>query len=68
MLKKVKGFVVALHNNERGGYFLEMALTLIGVGLAIYGAASGLSNNGIKPKYDSITTEVSGVSVPDLTP
>jgi len=68
MFQKTKGIFSAIHNDEKGSYFVEMALVLIGVGLTVFVAASGLSTNGIVPKYNSITTEITNVAVPDLTP
>jgi Flp pilus assembly pilin Flp len=58
----------ALYKDQRGSYFVEMALVLIGVALAVFTAASGLANNGVVPKYTAITTEIQNVTVPDLTP
>lgn len=61
MLKK-------LNRDSSGSYMVEMALVLIGVALTVYGAASGLANNAIVPQYDTITSKIHGVSVPDLVP
>ncbi|MCL6479781.1 MAG: hypothetical protein K6T65_15505 [Peptococcaceae bacterium] len=66
MIKKVNEFIGALHRNENGSYFVEMALVLIGVALAVFTAANGLANNAIVPKYNSISTEIQDVDVPDL--
>lgn len=66
MIKKIKGFAKALHGDEKGSYFVEMALVLIGVALAVFAAASGLATNALVPKYNAITTEIQGVTVPDL--
>lgn len=66
MVKKVKEMLVALHDDEGGSYFVEMALVLIGVAFVVFTAASGLADDGIVPKYDAISTEIQSVSVPDL--
>jgi len=68
MFQKAKGILNAIHHDQEGSYFVEMALVLIGVGLTVFVAASGLSTNGIVPKYNSISTEIQAVTVPDLTP
>jgi Flp pilus assembly pilin Flp len=60
-----KGAAVLKSNSpKRGGgsYFVEMALVLVGVALAVFTAASNLSTNGIVPKYNSITTEMPGAN------
>ena len=68
MFKKAKGFIGVLHNDQKGSYFVEMALVLIGVALSVFVAASGLAANGIAPRFNDITTQLQGVTVPDLTP
>jgi len=68
MIQKLKGILAEIHKDEKGSYFVEMALVLVGVGLTVFVAASGLATNGIVPKYTGISTEIQGVSVPDLTP
>lgn len=68
MHKKAKGLVAVLNRDQRGSYFVEMALVLIGVAMAVFFSASNLSTNGIAPKYSEITTEIQNVDVPDLTP
>jgi len=68
VFQKAKGILTSIHNDEKGSYFVEMALVLIGVALTVFVSASGLSTNGIAPKYTSITTEITNVAVPDLTP
>ena len=68
MFKKAKGFFEELHNDQKGSYFVEMALVLIGVALSVFVAAGGLATNGIVPKYTAITTQIQAVTVPDLTP
>ncbi len=57
-----------LYRDENGNYFVEMALALIVITLAIVSNASSMTTTGISPKYTGITTELQGVSVPDLTP
>ncbi|MCL6612755.1 MAG: hypothetical protein K6T66_14560 [Peptococcaceae bacterium] len=64
MMKKVKGFAEALHGDEKGSYFVEMALVLIGVALAVFSAASGLTNNALVPKYNSISNYINNVNPP----
>ena len=64
MFQKAKGILTAIHNDEKGSYFVEMALVLIGVGLTVFVAASGLANNGIVPKYTDIKTYISGINTP----
>ena len=68
MFKKAKRILAGIHGNQSGSYMVEMALVLIGVALTVYTAASGLSNNAIVPKYNSISQEIQNVTVPDLTP
>lgn len=68
MFKKAKGFLGELHNDQKGSYFVEMALVLIGVALAVFTAANTLATSGIVPKYTEITTKIQAVNVPDLTP
>jgi len=68
MLRNAKAILTAIHKDQKGSYFVEMALVLIGVGLTVFVAASGLSTNGIVPKYNDISTQIQAVSVPDLTP
>lgn len=68
MIKKLKCIVNTLHNDQKGSYFVEMALVLIGVALTVFVAASGLSNNAITPKYNGISTEIQSVPVPNLRP
>lgn len=68
MIKKVKNALVKFHQEKNGSYMVEMALVLVGVALTVFVAASNLSTDGIIPKYEGITTEVSNVTVPDLTP
>lgn len=64
----IKSLMSNLHNNQKGSYFVEMALVLIGVALTVFVAASGLSNNAITPKYNGISTEIQSVPVPNLRP
>lgn len=66
MIKKVGSLVKALHRDEKGSYFMEMALVLIGVALAVFSAANELASNALVPKYNSITTEIQNVTVPNL--
>ncbi len=66
MIKKVRGFAEALHRDEKGSYFVEVALVLIGVALAVFTAANGLASNALVPKYSEITNKISNVSVPNL--
>lgn len=66
MLKKVGNFIKRLHEDEGGNYFVEMALVLILLTLAIAGNATNLQTQGIAPKYTGITTELNAVSVPTL--
>ena len=68
MLQRARGLLCAIHRDQKGSYFVEMALVLVGVGLTVFVAASGLATNGIVPKYTGMSTEIQGVSVPDLTP
>lgn len=66
MLKEVKKLVVALHSDQEGSYFVEMALVVIGVALTVFAAAQGLANNGITPTYNRISTELGTATVPDI--
>ncbi|HBV98025.1 MAG: hypothetical protein JL50_01040 [Peptococcaceae bacterium BICA1-7] len=66
MTKKAKKVMVALHEDQGGSYFVEMALVLIGVAFVVFNAASGLANDGIVPKYNNISTQIQGVAVPSL--
>jgi len=68
MFKKSIGVLNVLHGNESGSYFVEMALVLIGVALAVFSAANSLSTGGIVPKYNAITTEINSAAVPDIGP
>ena len=67
MIKKVKEMLVALHEDQGGSYFVEMALVLIGVAFVVFTAASGLANEGIVPQYNDISAEIQDVEV-NLTP
>ncbi|KJS02166.1 MAG: hypothetical protein VR68_03910 [Peptococcaceae bacterium BRH_c4a] len=64
MFQKSKEILTAIHHDQKGSYFVEMALVLIGVGLTVFVAASGLANNGIVPKYTDIKTYISGINTP----
>lgn len=64
----LKNFTEKLYKDERGNYFVEMALALIVITLAIVTTAGSLTSQGITPKYNGINTELQSVSVPDLTP
>ena len=66
MLQRARGLLCAIHRDQKGSYFVEMTLVL--VGLTVFVAASGLATNGIVPKYTGMSTEIQAVSVPDLTP
>jgi len=66
MFKKAKEMLVALHEDQGGSYFVEMALVLIGVAFVVFNAASGLANDGIVPKYTGITEKIKDVIVPTL--
>jgi hypothetical protein len=68
VFKKVRQVLGSLRSGQRGSYFVEMALVLLGVALAVFTSASSLSTEGVVPKYNDITTEIKNVYVPDLTP
>lgn len=68
MLKKAKGYIGVLHNDQKGSYFVEMALVLIGVALAVFTAANGLATQGIAPRFNEIQSRLGEVTVPDLKP
>ena len=60
------GFFKKLHKNEKGNYFVEIALAMIIIVFVIAGSISYMVNEGITPKYRDITTEIRGVGVPKL--
>ena len=64
MFKKAKGFLGELHNDQKGSYFVEMALVLIGVALAVFTAANTLATGGIAPKYTEIKDYILTVHTP----
>lgn len=66
MIKKAKEMLAALHEDQGGSYFVEVALVLIGVAFVVFTAAHGLANDGIVPKYDDISTEIQNATVPTL--
>lgn len=66
MFKKVKEMLTALHEDQGGSYFVEVALVLIGVAFVVFSAAAGLANDGIVPKYEDISDEIEGATVPTL--
>lgn len=55
-------------NNQRGQTFLENALYIIIVVFILAGCAYTLANTAIKAKFTGIQTEVTGTTVPDITP
>ncbi|MCL4441582.1 MAG: hypothetical protein M1609_13625 [Firmicutes bacterium] len=66
MFKEVQMFLEALHSDQKGSYFVEMALVVIGVALTVFAAAQGLANNGITPTYNRISTEIGNATVPNI--
>lgn len=66
MFKEGKEILKALHSHQKGSYFVEMALVVIGVALTVFAAAQGLANNGITPTYNKITQELGNATVPQI--
>lgn len=66
MIGKAKALLVTVHKDRRGSYFIEMALVVIGIALAVFTAASGLASQGIAPTYDEITNKLQNATVPDI--
>lgn len=60
------GFFKKLHKNEKGNYFVEIALAMIIIVLVIAGNISTMVQQGIVPKYQGITSEIGDVPVPML--
>ena len=62
------GFFKKLHKNEKGNYFVEIALAMIIIVFVIAGSISDMVNRGIKPKYTEITNKIERVEVPVVDP
>ena len=60
------GFFKKLHKNEKGNYFVEIALAMIIVVFVIAGSMSKMVQDGIVDKYDKITAEIIKVQVPGI--
>ncbi len=66
MIKKIAGLTKVLCRDEKGSYFVEMALMLMGVALVVFLAASELSSDTLVPKYNEISNKINSVQVPNL--
>ena len=62
------GFFKKLHKNEKGNYFVEIALAMIIIVLVIASSMSAMVQEGIVPKYDEITDEIRKIEVPGISP
>lgn len=51
----------------RGSAFIENGLWIIVVVLLVAGAGYALANDGIKAKFDGISSEVKSVSIPSIS-
>ena len=60
------GFFKKLHKNEKGNYFVEIALAMIIIVFVIASSMSDMVDRGIAPKYKGITDKIEDVRVPDL--
>ncbi|MFZ5645593.1 MAG: hypothetical protein ACOY46_18675 [Bacillota bacterium] len=55
-----------LFRDSRGSAFIENGLWIIVVVLLVAGAGYALANQGIKAKFEGISSEVQSVSVPNI--
>lgn len=55
-----------LFEDNRGSAFIENGLWIIVVVLLVAGAGYALANQGIKTKFEGISSEVQSVSVPNI--
>ena len=55
-----------LLTDKRGSGFIENALWIIVVVLAVAGAGYALANSALKPKMNDITGKVNAVNVPNI--
>ena len=55
-----------LLKDRRGSGFIENALWIIVVILAVAGAGYALANSALKPKLNDVSGKVNGVSVPNI--
>ena len=62
------GFFKKLHKNEKGNYFVEIALAMIIIVFVIASSMATMVREGSVPKYDEITQEIGEVRVPDISP
>ena len=62
------GFFKKLHKNEKGNYFVEIALAMIIIVFVIASSMSAMVQQGIVPKYKEITEEIERINVPDINP
>ena len=53
--------------DRRGSGFIENALWIIVVVLAVAGAGYMLANNALKPKMNNIQQKINGVTVPNIS-
>ncbi|MCL6479088.1 MAG: hypothetical protein K6T65_11850 [Peptococcaceae bacterium] len=54
-------------SDRRGSAFIENGLWIIVVVLLVAGAGYALANDGIKAKFDGISSEVRGISIPSIS-
>jgi Flp pilus assembly pilin Flp len=64
-IRKVFGSIV---KDKRGSAFIENGLWIALVVLVVTVSAYALANDGIKPKFDSITDTVKDIPVPTFNP